>query len=129
MPPGAWARRWCRAWSSRTSTIVFKPLLDEPGLKPIIEKTLGAKARKMIYAPAGSRSKRRYQRKERASVRADRRRGARARALGLRHRAHYGQPMDIEWAKDGETGELYIVQARPETVQSRRDAGKLKTYS
>jgi pyruvate,water dikinase len=32
---------------------------------------------------------------------------------------HYGQPMDMEWAKDGETGELYIVQARPETVQSR----------
>jgi pyruvate,water dikinase len=34
---------------------------------------------------------------------------------------HYGQPMDMEWAKDGETGELYIVQARPETVQSRDD--------
>jgi hypothetical protein len=32
---------------------------------------------------------------------------------------HYGLPMDMEWAKDGETGELFIVQARPETVQSR----------
>jgi pyruvate,water dikinase len=42
---------------------------------------------------------------------------------------HYGQPMDIEWAKDGRTGRLYVVQARPETVQSRREAGKLKAYS
>ena len=32
---------------------------------------------------------------------------------------HYGRPMDVEWAKDGENGKLYIVQARPETVQSR----------
>ena len=42
--------------------------------------------------------------------------------------AHYGRAMDMEWAKDGETGELYIVQARPETVQSVREAGMLKTY-
>ena len=41
---------------------------------------------------------------------------------------HYGCPMDMEWAKDGETGELFIVQARPETVQSRRTAGAFKTY-
>ena len=41
---------------------------------------------------------------------------------------HYGKPMDIEWAKDGRTGELFIVQARPETVQARREAGALKTY-
>jgi pyruvate, water dikinase len=42
---------------------------------------------------------------------------------------HYGLPMDMEWAKDGETGAVYIVQARPETVQSRREAGALKTYT
>jgi phosphoenolpyruvate synthase/pyruvate phosphate dikinase len=42
--------------------------------------------------------------------------------------AHYGQPMDMEWAKDGENGELYIVQARPETVQSQKDVGTLKAY-
>lgn len=42
---------------------------------------------------------------------------------------HYSMPMDIEWAKDGETGELFIVQARPETVQSQKEAGALKTYS
>ena len=41
---------------------------------------------------------------------------------------HYGAPMDIEWAKDGDSGELFIVQARPETVHSQRAAGVLKTY-
>lgn len=42
---------------------------------------------------------------------------------------HYGAPMDIEWAKDGDDNELYIVQARPETVHSQRNIGELKTYT
>jgi pyruvate,water dikinase len=42
---------------------------------------------------------------------------------------HYGCPMDMEWAKDGDTGELFILQARPETVQSRVAAGVFKSYS
>ena len=42
---------------------------------------------------------------------------------------HYGCPMDMEWARDGETGEMFIVQARPETVQSRREAGAIKSYT
>jgi pyruvate,water dikinase len=42
---------------------------------------------------------------------------------------HYGRPMDMEWAKDGTTGDLYIVQARPETIQARREARSLKTYT
>lgn len=41
---------------------------------------------------------------------------------------HYGRPMDIEWGKDGVDGQLYILQARPETVQSRRDAGTVARY-
>ncbi len=41
---------------------------------------------------------------------------------------HYARPMDIEWAKDGETGELYIVQARPETVKSQASARRLERY-
>ena len=41
---------------------------------------------------------------------------------------HYGCPMDMEWAKDGESGEMFIVQARPETVQSRREASAFKSY-
>ena len=42
---------------------------------------------------------------------------------------HYGRPMDIEWAKDGQDGRLYILQARPETVQSRKAAGRLERYT
>ncbi len=41
---------------------------------------------------------------------------------------HYGRPMDIEWGKDGETGELLILQARPETVQSRSSASTLERF-
>jgi pyruvate, water dikinase len=42
---------------------------------------------------------------------------------------HYGRPMDIEWAKDGNTGKLYIVQARPETVKSRARATQIERYA
>jgi pyruvate,water dikinase len=42
---------------------------------------------------------------------------------------HYGCPMDMEWARDGKTGTLYIVQARPETVQSRAEVGALKSFT
>ncbi|MGS0730517.1 PEP-utilizing enzyme, partial [Shewanella sp. 0m-11] len=41
---------------------------------------------------------------------------------------HYGRPMDIEWAKDGNDGKLYIVQARPETVRSREDVQLIERY-
>src|SRR5690606_33665927 len=41
---------------------------------------------------------------------------------------HYQRPMDIEWAKDGETGELFVVQARPETVQSQKALESIKTF-
>ena len=107
---------------------VFKPLLDQQQLVPIVEKSLGAKRTKMIYGQEGS------------TVLADASDDERSRfvltddeVLKLARYAvlieqHYGVPMDMEWAKDGETGELYIVQARPETVQSRREAGELKTY-
>ncbi|MFQ1634791.1 phosphoenolpyruvate synthase [Aeromonas veronii] len=42
---------------------------------------------------------------------------------------HYGRPMDIEWAKDGQDGQLYIVQARPETVRSRQEANTLERFA
>ncbi len=42
--------------------------------------------------------------------------------------AHYGRPMDVEWARDGATGDLFILQARPETVEARRGGGQLRTY-
>ncbi|MYZ47630.1 phosphoenolpyruvate synthase [Propylenella binzhouense] len=108
--------------------VVFKPLLDRPELTPIIEKTLGEKAIKLIYAEGGSgRTKQVRTRvaERRSFVLSD------AEILQLARWAveieqHYGRPMDMEWAKDGETGELAIVQARPETVQALKHGDAIK---
>ena len=108
---------------------VFKPLLADTSLSPIIGKECGAKAIKMIYGNAATPTRNvPTSRAERtAFVLSD------AEILTLARWAvaienHYGCPMDMEWAKDGETGEIFIVQARPETVQSRHQAGVFKTY-
>ena len=110
--------------------LVFKPLLGEERYTPIIEKTLGSKERKMIYATGGSTRTATVAttQKERQSFVL-----TEAEILELGRWAatvedHYGRPMDMEWAKDGETGELYMVQARPETVQASRETGKIQTY-
>jgi pyruvate, water dikinase len=102
---------------------VFKPLLDKPGARPIVGKTRGAKARKMTRA--GLVDTKRAERE--AFVLSDDEVLALARWACTIER-HYGLPMDIEWAKDGDSGELFIVQARPETVQARRSAGRLRTF-
>jgi pyruvate,water dikinase len=108
---------------------VFKPLLGREGVSPIVEKALGAKRQKMIYGPQDRDTKLVETRDDERNrfVLAD------DEVLHLARwaaaiEAHYGQAMDMEWAKDGQSGELYIVQARPETVQSRKEAGALKTY-
>jgi len=109
---------------------VYKPLLSNPDLTPILEKKLGAKEKKMIYAGSSGGETRNVptSKAERAAfVLTD------DDILNLARQActieeHYGQPMDMEWAKDGITGELFIVQARPETVQSRIGQGVQKTY-
>jgi pyruvate, water dikinase len=109
---------------------VFKPLLADRSRAPIVEKALGAKAQRMVYARRRGKTTRlvRTSKKERRTyVLSD------AEILELARwactiEAHYGQAMDMEWAKDGRTGRLYIVQARPETVQARKDAGSLKSY-
>lgn len=109
---------------------VFKPFLTDAALTPIIEKKCGEKALKMIYVSDGNRPTNNVptSKAERAAfVLND------ADILTLARWAcaiedHYGQPMDMEWAKDGESGDIFIVQARPETVQSRREASALKTY-
>jgi pyruvate, water dikinase len=107
---------------------VFKPLLDEPSLVPIIEKSLGAKRRKMIYGANGATVVTDTSEDERRRFVLTDEEALRLARWAVLIEQHYGCPMDMEWAKDGQTGELYIVQARPETVQSRREAGELKTY-
>ena len=110
--------------------LVFKPLLADDRHHPIIEKTLGPKEKKMVYAEGGSGRTRTVNttRRERQSfVLTD------DEILELGRWAvivekHYGRPMDMEWAKDGVTGQLYMVQARPETVQSARSSAQIKAY-
>ena len=109
---------------------VFKPLLADPDLRPILKKRLGGKERKMVYAGAGGGATRDVptSKAERAAfVLSDDEILALARQAVVIER-HYGQPMDMEWARDGQTGELFILQARPETVQSRVAAEMLKSY-
>ena len=107
---------------------VFKPTLRQ-GYHAIIERSLGTKAKKLVYRSTG--------------------RGTRQAAVALRDRRrfilnddeilqlarwaciieeHYGKPMDIEWAKDGLTGGLFVLQARPETVHAHRASAVLTTY-
>ena len=131
MPPGDWVKTSCKGRLRRINNTVFKPFLQRQELCPIIEKSLGTKEKKMVYSKTdGQRTQNVETRKsERQSFvlhDAEILRLARW-ACGIEQ--HYGQPMDIEWAKDGESGELFIVQARPETVHSQDETNSLKTYT
>ncbi|MDR9438803.1 MAG: phosphoenolpyruvate synthase [Halomonas sp.] len=108
---------------------VFKPLLAHAGARPIIERTLGKKDRKMTYATGKSPTKLvTTSKQERTTFVLDDNEILQLARWSSAIEEHYGQPMDMEWAKDGETEELYIVQARPETVQSRKEPATLKSY-
>jgi pyruvate,water dikinase len=109
---------------------VFKPLLRSSGKSPIVDKVVGSKEQKMVYADGGDDRTRtaRTSREERRGFVLDDDRILTLARWAVRIEEHYGKPMDIEWALDGETGDLFIVQARPETVQSRKTAASLKSY-
>jgi pyruvate,water dikinase len=110
--------------------LVFKPLLGDQRFVPIIEKTVGTKERKLIYAEGGSARTRNVttSRRERQTLVLSEREIVELARWAVQIERHYGRPMDMEWAKDGETGSLYIVQARPETVQSARSAAMMVSY-
>jgi pyruvate, water dikinase len=110
--------------------VVFKPLLDNATGTPIIERALGAKERKLVYSTGVKDTT-----QELLTTAVEREtfvlRDSEVLSLARWARLieqHYGRAMDMEWAKDGETGELFIVQARPETVHAGRDRGKLLQY-
>jgi pyruvate,water dikinase len=115
---------------------VFKKTL-KTGFSPIVSKKLGEKKIKMIYGSGGSKVMTRNVEvpdKERrlfcltdAEV-LDLARSAVVIEEHYTKKAGHDQPMDIEWAKDGNTGELFIVQARPETVQSQKALDFLEIY-
>jgi pyruvate,water dikinase len=110
---------------------VYKPALKQ-GKSAVIRRNLGGKAIKMEFAGAqeAGRSVRTLettpQERQRFCIS-----DAEAQELGryaLAIEEHYGRPMDIEWGKDGADGKLYILQARPETVQARSRMDTLRRY-
>jgi pyruvate,water dikinase len=111
--------------------VAFKPKLADHSVEPVISRRLGRKGTKIVYASgdAGPTETLETSEEERSRyVLSDTEVVTLARwAVTLEE--HYGKPMDIEWAKDGQSGEMFIVQARPETVQARREGGQLKSYS
>lgn len=110
--------------------LVFKPPLADPRYRPIVEKALGAKEKKLVYAVGGGARTKNVDttRAERTAFVLDEDNILQLARWAVAIERHYGRPMDMEWAKDGETGELAIVQARPETVQSIRDSALLRKY-
>lgn len=110
--------------------LVFKPTL-KTGKKAIVQKRLGEKAQTMIYAPVtgeGVINTNTPANKRNQFVLDD------EEITALAHTAltiedYYKKPMDIEWAKDGITGEMFIIQARPETVQSKNNPYLFTEYS
>ncbi|MFO7767487.1 MAG: phosphoenolpyruvate synthase [bacterium] len=125
---------------------VFKPALEKEGTLPIIKKKLGEKGERIVLTGGAG--------EEEDGSGEDRKAGedrepTRSEEVPEEERArfvlgeeeivtlgrwavaierHYGRPMDIEWAWEGPGGDLYILQARPETVQSQKEQGKLRTY-
>jgi pyruvate,water dikinase len=108
---------------------VFKPLLADASLTPILDATTGLKQQKMVLSPAGSPMNVDTTPDERARRCLSDDEVLTIARWCVRIEAHYGCPMDVEWAKDGLDGALYIVQARPETVRSREQTGSVSTFT
>ncbi|MFT5445778.1 MAG: pyruvate,water dikinase [Gammaproteobacteria bacterium] len=100
------------------------------GNPAVLRRELGSKALRMVYATSGD---------ERVAIEAvnevDQQRFSlnddevqELARYAVTIEQHYGRPMDIEWGKDGEDGRLYILQARPETVESRENAQHVERY-
>lgn len=110
--------------------ILYKPLLNKVGIVPIVGKTLGSKEKKMIYGrgeTSATKNVATTSEEQRLYALSDEEVLQLAK-WALLIEEHYQKPMDIEWAKDGKTEELFIVQARPETVQAQRKASEFRTY-
>ena len=110
---------------------VHKPTF-EAGRPAVLRRNLGSKAIKMVYAGDGEMGRS----VETVKVDAEDRNRfclsdedvTELTRQALTIEKHYGRPMDIEWAKDGDTGKLFIVQARPETVRSRKGLHTMERY-
>ncbi|WP_252180042.1 phosphoenolpyruvate synthase [Endozoicomonas sp. 4G] len=110
---------------------VYKPAV-KAGRPGILRRTLGSKAIKMVYGRTGSTGRSvetvdvDLEARGQFSINDEEVTELCRQAMAIE--AHYGCPMDVEWAKDGDDQQLYIVQARPETVQSQNSGRKLESY-
>lgn len=110
---------------------ISKKLLAN-GKPAVIRRNLGSKHKKMVYGDEGSTSKSvktvdvEKQDRMQFSLTTEELTSLAKQAVTIEQ--HYGQAMDIEWAKDGDSGEIFIVQARPETVKSRQDSNVMERY-
>lgn len=110
---------------------ISKKLLEN-GKPAVIRRNLGSKHKKMIYGDEGSTKKSvktvdvEKQDRMQFSLTTEELNSLAKQAMTIEK--HYGQAMDIEWAKDGDSGEIFIVQARPETVKSRQDSNVMERY-
>ncbi|MBT7228928.1 phosphoenolpyruvate synthase, partial [Candidatus Parcubacteria bacterium] len=109
---------------------VFKPTMKQ-GFDPIIHKALGRKGKKLIYdskaelnmksLPVAKKDQERFALTDKEVILLAK--------WAVQIEEHYKKPMDMEWAQDGRTGKMYIVQARPETVRSQDDPNTLIEYA
>ncbi|CAH9066745.1 Phosphoenolpyruvate synthase [Pseudoalteromonas holothuriae] len=110
---------------------VHKPTLQK-GLPAVVRRNIGSKAIQMIYSSDESHGKQveivdmDLSKSAQFSINDDEVQELAKQAVIIEK--HYGRPMDIEWAKDGNDGKLYIVQARPETVRSNEDANVMERF-
>lgn len=111
--------------------MVYKPLLEKPSLVPVIEKQQGSKREKMVFSPAGQDPTQTVvtDETERTTFVLTDDEVIKLAKWAVVIEDHYGRPMDMEWAKDRESGALYIVQARPETVESQKNSAVLVNYT
>lgn len=106
---------------------VFKPTLKE-GYKSIIVKNLGRKTRKYIFAKDGGLKEKSVSLADQKTFSLEDKEILTLAKWACLIEEHYGRPQDIEWAKDGKTGELFIVQSRPETIHTQEEGKFYQEY-
>lgn len=107
--------------------IVFKPTLEQ-GHDAIINKHLGTKKLRMVYDDAKDTRNEKVSPKDQLQYSITDDEAEQLAEWAVAIEKHYKKPMDMEWAKDGVSGQLFIVQARPETVRSQEDSAILEEY-
>ncbi len=107
---------------------VFKPTLEK-GFPAIIRKDMGRKTKEFVYKKSGGLLERKVPQKRAVRFSINDEEILTLAKWAVIIEKHYKKPQDIEWAKDGETGELFIVQSRPETIHAAKTGRKYLEYN